>query len=627
MAKSKYDWKPFFDAFHQLPQKEQIKRVPNTKHKTIEDHCEFLVKMDKVTPLHLAAHCGLLDVCKYYLDAGVDVNAKACLSVTPLYEAAWEPQWPEVCRLLLERGADPLLVATHQGKTPFHIAAQDDALCRIFLDYKIDPNVESTVSGYKGLTPFLQAVESCSPEVVQMLIDHGADLEHEDVDVGNALAHAVYRKRMDNCKVLMQNGSDPHTASKDGKTLLHSAAKNDSTKEIITWLIQEVGIPVDATDNQGRTPLLICAEWSSCKTAKLLLKFGANVNAQNKKKETVLHRALRSSLGGSSLQFFLDAGADPRIKDSSGKAPLDYIHIGKDSTENWAVAPLQKALKAWEGKPLAVQDQPKEAKKKAAKPTAIVPLKKDVTLPTIINLALKPDFSLNDQLDKVHEFCGVILPDYDAFITQFGKGLVSGAVRVYPPNYIVKELDSEFRTRWSEYFLWDDDDSKLDDADLAKATILADTINGDEFVWFPGDDEDKKKKAGIYILPRDDYSIKYVGKDLGDIFKYTRKLFCDFPKDTYWFEGFIDLAYREYKTDKKWSLKELVKAIRDAGQFVHEVATKEYTTLFSTVIGGYIDIDSDNTVRIRCDKDADIKKLEKIVLDAGFKKTVEKMLE
>lgn len=163
MAKSKYDWTPLFDAYHKLPKNEKGKRIPGK----IENYCKLMEKEDRVTPLHVAAKAGLYDICKFYLDEGLNVNAKARLNNTPLYEAAWNPEWPDICRLLLDHGADPLIPAKHNGRTPFHVAAESDVLCRIFLDYEIDPNIASTVSGYKGMTPFLTAAEFCSPETLQ----------------------------------------------------------------------------------------------------------------------------------------------------------------------------------------------------------------------------------------------------------------------------------------------------------------------------------------------------------------------------------------------------------------------------------------------------------------------------
>ena len=87
-------------------------------------------------------------------------------------------------------------------------------------------------------------------------------------------------------------------------------------------------------------------------------------------------------------------------------------------------------------------------------------------------------------------------------------------IRVYAPDDILDNLD-EYRERWLQYFLWDNDDSALSEEELQECFPLADTINGDEFVFKSGE------KSGILCLPRDDYTIFPVGKDLQDIVNFA----------------------------------------------------------------------------------------------------------
>ena len=70
------------------------------------------------TPLHLAATSGSEAVARLLLDAGASVDAKDVRGVTPLTLAVvTDRPRPALIRLLLERGADPLVPST-DGETP-----------------------------------------------------------------------------------------------------------------------------------------------------------------------------------------------------------------------------------------------------------------------------------------------------------------------------------------------------------------------------------------------------------------------------------------------------------------------------------------------------------------------------
>ncbi len=662
MAKSKYDWAPFFEAYKALPEEKQLFHdLFRDYGETIEEHCRKKEEESKLTPLHFAAECGLLDVCRHYLDQGVDVDVKTRWAETPLFEAAYKGHIA-VCRLLLERGADPLVATKHQGLTPFHKAARrGDEMCRLFLDLNLDVNIASNQPMFKGETPFLNAAGGASVDTLKIFLDRGGDIHHLDWNGDSALHKAAAGKSVDNCKLLLERGADLLVTGKKGETVLHRAVDycwqvtREKLEPIIRFLILDCKIPVDIRDKQDNTPLHATAEQRGASAAELLLELGADPNARNKKKDTVLHLAARNGSGPEYFQAILKGGADPRMKDAKGQTPLDILlpqveqfetHLANEKSDDSrartkehltrlkaSAALLEKALKEWEGKPETVAK--KGGKAEESKPTSkkksagIVPLKKPVTLPTILNLNRKPDLSHNAKLNEVHESCGVILPDYDEFVTKYGKGIVSYVVRVTCPDQVMAEL-KETRERWSEYFLWDDEDSKLDQDDLVRSTSLADTIQGDEFIYYPGSDEDKPKKPGIYILPRNEYSIHYVGKDIGDIFKYTRKLFRDYPKDVFCFEGYNEIMYQEYTIDKMPKpFDELAKALRNTGKYDHEIMQKgKYLTLCSTALGGLVDLDyAEKKVFIRCNKNSDTGKVHNVLTGLGFKHGVkDKML-
>lgn len=96
------------------------------------------------TPLHWAALCGYLDVCKVLLDADADLNTRDKYGYTPLHEAALYGRL-EVCKLLIDAGAD-VDAKTKTDSTPLSFAASKGHLeiCELLLDAGADVNAKNT---------------------------------------------------------------------------------------------------------------------------------------------------------------------------------------------------------------------------------------------------------------------------------------------------------------------------------------------------------------------------------------------------------------------------------------------------------------------------------------------------
>jgi hypothetical protein len=124
------------------------------------------------------------------------------------------------------------------------------------------------------------------------------------------------------------------------------------------------------------------------------------------------------------------------------------------------------------------------------------------------------DLSCCTRLEELRDKIGCSLPEYETFVMKYGHSEIGGMICVFAPNDILERLD-EFRERWEEYFLWDNDDSALSEEEMRECFPLAETINGDQFVF------KTKEKSGIYYLPRDKYTIFPVGKDLQDIVNFA----------------------------------------------------------------------------------------------------------
>jgi len=100
------------------------------------------------------------------------INAATDDGTTALH-CAIAPGNPAIVARLLDFGAQPN-VADRDGRTPLWLAAhkEDPGIAALLLDHKADPNCRV---GEKRLTPLMAAAKNGRIEVVNLLLDRGAD--------------------------------------------------------------------------------------------------------------------------------------------------------------------------------------------------------------------------------------------------------------------------------------------------------------------------------------------------------------------------------------------------------------------------------------------------------------------
>jgi ankyrin repeat protein len=161
-------------------------------------------------PLVAVTHSGLVRVPEYaerlercaslLLDRGADVNMKWTnpqypqWPLSPLYGAAGKNHHPGMTRLLLERGADP-----NENESLYHSVESNDLTCtRLLLD---------AGARVEGSNAVAHALDSADLEWLKLLLAHTKSLREHD---SHALAHAVRRGRsIEVIQMLLDKGADP----------------------------------------------------------------------------------------------------------------------------------------------------------------------------------------------------------------------------------------------------------------------------------------------------------------------------------------------------------------------------------------------------------------------------------
>ncbi|MCY4195784.1 MAG: ankyrin repeat domain-containing protein [Rhodobacteraceae bacterium] len=139
------------------------------------------------------------------------------------------------------------------------IKSDDISNVRLILADGLDPNIPDTSAPSGLATPLIHAAWYDQPEIVQMLIAAGADV---DMKNGNGLTplHLVaHRASTKTVQHLLAAGADPNGRGPQGSTALHWAAarKTPGDASRIVLALLDAGVDPAVRDDQGRTALMI----------------------------------------------------------------------------------------------------------------------------------------------------------------------------------------------------------------------------------------------------------------------------------------------------------------------------------------------------------------------------------
>lgn len=179
---------------------------------------------------------------------------------------------------------------------------------------------------YDRVTPLHMACLTGDVEITDYLLQKGAWINAQSIDNSTPLCDACAGGSVECVKLLLDLGAavnPPLLLS----TPLHEAALRGHT-EIVALLIT-AGAHLNPNDTHYGTPLhAACSMQSpSVNCIKYLLKSGVKVNAI-KNHKTPLHYIAMNSKNEDATKYLLIYGANPYLKDNSGRTPRDIAGRG-----------------------------------------------------------------------------------------------------------------------------------------------------------------------------------------------------------------------------------------------------------------------------------------------------------
>ncbi|KAK4216221.1 ankyrin repeat-containing domain protein [Rhypophila decipiens] len=310
--------------------------------------------VDGMTPLDWAAERGHEEVVRLLLQKGANLDSTYDAQRTLLSRVAASGQL-SVVRLLIEEYKVAVDPTDEYGQTPlFRAAGEGFASVVQYLCTREGVNPNSTNS--YGATALMRAAGwTASEECVRVLIDAGADVSARQHDGRTALSFACECGNREIVELLLERGADPEIedassevsplcwAARHGhvaiaQLLLNTcagrismerekryksyclewAAANGNT-EMAGRLLKE-GADVNFRNHLKQTPLDLSIEYRHVAISELLLDAGASIE-RVPGRFPALHRAVQSS-NLEMIYVLLDKGADPNEEDEDGCTAL-----------------------------------------------------------------------------------------------------------------------------------------------------------------------------------------------------------------------------------------------------------------------------------------------------------------
>ena len=212
-----------------------------------------------------------------------------------------------------------------------------------------------------GLTSLHRAVINNDFELVQWLLDQGADANQkthaseDDVPIKcecpnpkychhicdefglelkdgkvvgqNALHLAAKYGSEELVERLLHSVVDVNDASDDGSTALHYATQNCSgvgSHVGVTKLLLSYGAEIDAQNQEGKTPLYLAVKLEKTKLVSYLLSRGANVNSATRNLSTPLFSSL-INCNSELARLLLKSEASPTARNRHNEQPLFFV--------------------------------------------------------------------------------------------------------------------------------------------------------------------------------------------------------------------------------------------------------------------------------------------------------------
>ncbi len=295
-----------------------------------------------ITPLHMACSSyHSLNIIKYILNKGIDVNFPDEAMATPLHNACCLNNNLETIAFLLERGAK-IDNRDKNGETALHYASKHGRIeiIKYFGEQGGNLRIKDS-SGKTMLHHVASSLHINAPQIIAYLISKDFDANEPDALNITPIVYAKkdetvsaimpYISLSERAKKLLRDGINKNDYASVKEALLYGADPNliyypekvsvlqkatDDNSVLIIELLLENGANVNDIDEYGNTALHMVR---TIQAAECLISYGADVNSKTSSNITPLHKCIDNF---NITKLLIENGAEVNCKDAAGVTPL-----------------------------------------------------------------------------------------------------------------------------------------------------------------------------------------------------------------------------------------------------------------------------------------------------------------
>lgn len=174
-----------------------------------------------------------------------------------------------------------------------------------------------------SITPLSYACLFGDVEIIELLINYGADVNFVNSFGNTPLLESIYYDNVKVFKCLLKHNAEVEIKNKLKESPLILSSKHNNTEmfDCIISLLKSFN-SINNRDHFGFSPLMYSAKNGNYYIGEKLIKFGANVNSSNSKGDNILNIAIENER----VEFVkMLCKYDPiHIKGSNGFYPKEY---------------------------------------------------------------------------------------------------------------------------------------------------------------------------------------------------------------------------------------------------------------------------------------------------------------
>ncbi|GMF91910.1 unnamed protein product [Aspergillus oryzae] len=279
---------------------------------------------DGRTPLSWAAQSGNISIMNLLLEAGANPTLKGDCGRTPILWAVKHSQVGAV-RHLLGYGADHMDI---DGRTPLSWAAQfgDNCLVNVLLDHGANLELQDNT----GMSPLSWAVKNDQMSVISSLLKRGSNPNSSDIEGRTSLFWAVLNRQEEAILLLLEQGANPNCKDESSQTPLSLAVRCEQEAAVVTLL--KYGADPNMKDDNNASPLLWATTYSQQNLVRLLLANGADPDIPDIHGQTPFMRAVVTAQQ-EIAEALLQRGANPNTKVTAyGTTALHWAASRRDES-------------------------------------------------------------------------------------------------------------------------------------------------------------------------------------------------------------------------------------------------------------------------------------------------------